>query len=120
MASPIVPVGLLVAVNLTLVIYLIYIVHGVLTPAIAESLNDGSDYLKSTLHTNTPGGDKNYFNRPVSGTMKLAVVFSSADSTLQVQVLDNDFDFGNDLSTDDIQHVCSSNSPDAISYFQIT
>jgi hypothetical protein len=52
---------------------------------IAEALSSGSVYLKSTLHTNTPGGDSDYLLRPTSETMKLAVIFSSSDASAHIQ-----------------------------------
>ncbi len=52
---------------------------------IAEALSSGSGYLKSTFHTNTPGGDSDYLLRPTSGTMKLAVVFDSNEATAHIQ-----------------------------------
>ncbi|PQE20144.1 hypothetical protein CJF30_00001454 [Rutstroemia sp. NJR-2017a BBW] len=51
---------------------------------ITESLNAGSEYLKSTVHTDHPGGDSNYFKRPTSGTTKLAVIFSSEASSIRL------------------------------------
>ena len=86
---------------------------------IAETLNSGSTYLKSTLHTNTPGGSSDYILRPFSGTMKLAVVFSSA-STIQVQVLANGTDFSSSLTLRDIDDMCASSTANRISYFTIS
>ena len=86
---------------------------------IAEALNSGSTYLKSTLHTNTPGGSSDYILRPTSGTMKLAVVFSS-NSTIQVQVLSNSTDFGSSLTLSDIQGMCGAGPQNRISYFTIS
>lgn len=37
---------------------------------IVETLHSGSPYMKSTLHSNTPGGDSDFLARPTSGTMK--------------------------------------------------
>ena len=37
---------------------------------VAEALHSGSAYLKSTLHSNTPGGDSDYLMRPTVGAMK--------------------------------------------------
>lgn len=86
---------------------------------IVEALYGGSDKLKSTLHTNTPGGDSDYIIRPTSTSMKLAVVFSSVTSTIRVQVLPDDMDFAPSLSAKDINRICTAEAEDLISYFSI-
>jgi hypothetical protein len=87
---------------------------------VAETLNSGSNYLKSTLHTNTPGGSSDYIVRPTSSTMKLAVVFSSSNSTIQVQVLPNSTDFTSSLTLSDIGGMCRASADNRISYFTIS
>ncbi|QSZ37493.1 hypothetical protein DSL72_008591 [Monilinia vaccinii-corymbosi] len=87
---------------------------------IAEALNAGSTFLKSTLHTNKPGGDSDYFVRPTSGTMKLAVVFSSATSTIHLQVLPTNYDFPTSLTTDAIQSICQTSAGSKLSQFAIS
>jgi len=37
---------------------------------IVETLHSGSTYMKSTLHTNTPGGDSDFVVRPTTEMMK--------------------------------------------------
>ncbi|ESZ98134.1 hypothetical protein SBOR_1513 [Sclerotinia borealis F-4128] len=87
---------------------------------IAEALNAGSTFLKSTLHTNKPGGDSDYFVRPTSSTMKLAVVFSSASSTIHIQVLPTNYDFPTSLTTDAIQSICGTSTGTKLSEFAIS
>jgi len=66
--------------------------------------------MKSTMHTNTPAGDSDYFVRPTVGTMKLAVVFSSATSSIHLQVLPDDADFSKGLSAADVNGMCTTTS----------
>ncbi|TGO65514.1 hypothetical protein BCON_0002g00990 [Botryotinia convoluta] len=87
---------------------------------IAEALNSGSTFLKSTLHTNKPGGDSDYFVRPTSSTMKLAVVFNSATSTIHIQVLPTSYDFPTSLTTDEIQSICGTSTGSQLSEFAIS
>lgn len=87
---------------------------------IAEALNSGSTFLKSTLHTNKPGGDSDYFVRPTSSTMKLAVVFSSANSSIHIQVMPTSYDFPTSLSTDEIQDICNTSTGSEVSEFTIS
>ncbi|KAH8787427.1 putative TOS1-like glycosyl hydrolase-domain-containing protein [Hyaloscypha sp. PMI_1271] len=87
---------------------------------IAESLFEGSTYLKSTLHTNKPGGDSDYIERPTSDTMKLAVVFSSSSSTIHVQVLPADTDFPSTLAASDINKMCQATPDNQVSHFSVT
>ena len=87
---------------------------------IAESLFEGSTYLKSTLHTNKPGGDSDYIERPTSDTMKLAVVFSSSSSTIHIQVLPADTDFPSTLAASDINKMCQATPDNQVSHFSVT
>jgi len=87
---------------------------------IAEALETGSNYLKSTLHDNAPGGDSDYFMRPISGTMKLAVVFSSITSTIHLQVLPDDMDFSSDITAGEIDSFCSASAANSVSLFAIS
>jgi hypothetical protein len=87
---------------------------------IAEALFDGSTYLKSTLHTNTPGGDSDYLVRPTNGTMKLAVIFSSTNATIQIQVLPDNTGFGTSLSSQEIEDMCGSEDDESVSLFTVT
>ncbi|KAI9648242.1 target of Sbf [Ciborinia camelliae] len=87
---------------------------------IAEALSSGSTFLKSTLHTNKPGGDSDYFVRPTSGTMKLAVIFRSANSTINLQVLPTNYDFSTSLTTDAIESICNMSTGSKFSEFVIS
>ncbi|KAF4636863.1 hypothetical protein G7Y89_g1231 [Cudoniella acicularis] len=87
---------------------------------IAEALNSGSTFLKSTLHTNKPAGDSDYIVRPTSNTMKLAVVFESSSSTIHIQVLPDNTEFPTSISANDISTVCSASSEKLTSNFQVT
>jgi len=69
---------------------------------IAEILTPGEKRCKSTLHTNNDGGSSDYIERPTSGTMKLAVIFNSADETLSIEVLSDDTEFSGSLTADQV------------------
>ncbi|CAG8953071.1 hypothetical protein HYFRA_00003266 [Hymenoscyphus fraxineus] len=75
---------------------------------IVEALHSGSTYLKSTIHTNAPAGDSDYILRPSSSTMKLAVIFSSADSSIHVEMLPSGTEFAAQLSAGDLDKLCNS------------
>lgn len=71
-----------------------------------EILTAGSDKLITHIHdgqgnegtSSGGGGTQDYFSRPTSGSMKAAVIFNSADETIHVVEVDDDFDSA--LSTD--------------------
>jgi hypothetical protein len=86
---------------------------------IAEVLSSGSMYCKSTFHTNTPGGDSDYITRPTTSTMKLAVIFSSADSSAYIQVLPSSTTFGTSLTAAQIKAFKATSSGSALSVFSI-
>ncbi|OBT69961.1 hypothetical protein VE03_00651 [Pseudogymnoascus sp. 23342-1-I1] len=86
---------------------------------IAEVLISGDDRCKSTLHTNTPGGSSDYFTRPTSGTMKLAVIFNSADGTANIQKLSDDATFPSSLSADQVTTFLDSVTGSLLSTFSI-
>ena len=74
---------------------------------IFEVLNSGNEFLTSHLHTgqgaaslanNGGGGTADYIARPVSGTLKAAVIF--ADASITLTVLDDDTTFDSFLSDD--------------------
>lgn len=87
---------------------------------IAEALFQGSTYLKTTLHGTISGGDSDYFDRPASGTMKLAVVFSSSSSTIHVQVLPHDTAFNTTLTAGELNAMCEVTPGNQVSHFAIT
>jgi hypothetical protein len=75
---------------------------------IIEVLSSGAKECKSTIHTNAPAGDSDYIERPASSYMKLAVVFSSVDSKIHIQVLDDSVIFGPSLTGEQIDQFTSS------------
>lgn len=87
---------------------------------IAEGLNTGSTFLKSTIHTNKPAGDSDYFERPTSSSMKLAVIFNPANSTIHLQVLPDETDFPEHMSADEIDGMCNSSPANAVSHFVVS
>jgi hypothetical protein len=89
---------------------------------IFEVLSTGSDKCKSTFHMNTSGGDSDYFTRPTNATVKVAVVFSSSDSTAHIQVLDDDYDFATSLTTTEVDSLTSSSNilEDLLSLFSLS
>lgn len=86
---------------------------------IAETLHSGSLLMKSTVHTNTPGGDSNYIARPTESTMKLAVIFSSANTEATIQVLPDNVNFDTGLTNEQIAGWTMSVPPNMMSLFEI-
>ncbi len=87
---------------------------------IVEALDDGSARMKSALHDNASGGDSDYFIRPTSTSMKLAVVFSSSSSTIHIQVLPNSTAFSSSFTAGEIESMCSDSSGTQLSIFTIS
>lgn len=87
---------------------------------IVETLSSGSLFCKSTFHTNTPAGDSDYIVRPTSGTMKLAVIFSSADSSASIQVLPSSTVFGPSLTAAQIATFKGTSAGSLLSTFSIS
>ncbi|MCJ1428468.1 target of Sbf [Sticta canariensis] len=54
-----------------------------------EILDPGNFRCKSTLHMAPAGGSSDYFERPSTGTIKAAVVFTGRDEVAHIQVLDD-------------------------------
>lgn len=65
-----------------------------------EVLTPGFDKMKATLLGIINGGISDYFERPVNGTVKSAVIF--INNNIVVQLLPDDFDFDTSLSLDQI------------------
>jgi hypothetical protein len=86
---------------------------------VAEVLSSGDNRCKSTVHTNAPGGSSDYLVRPTSGTMKLAVIFNSADATINVQVLPDSTDFSSSLTATQVNGFLSAYSGADVSQFSI-
>lgn len=86
---------------------------------IMEVLSSGSTYCKSTLHTNTPGGDSDYIERPTNGTMKLAVLFHAPTSGIRIQVLPNEYEFTKTLNQTAIDGIMNMSSGSKLSEFAV-
>jgi Putative TOS1-like glycosyl hydrolase (DUF2401) len=86
---------------------------------IVETLSSGSTRCKSTIHSNASGGDSDYILRPTSQPMKLAVVFSSATSTIRIQVLPDNATFDNNLMAAQVSAWCESSTGSLLSTFAI-
>jgi hypothetical protein len=67
---------------------------------IFETLTPGDGRALSTFHKRHAGGSSDYFERPVDGFIKLAVIMS-ADS-ITVQQLGGDFEFPQIINQDEI------------------
>lgn len=86
---------------------------------VAEVLTSGDNRCKSTVHTNAPGGSSDYFVRPTIGTMKLAVIFNSADGTINIQVLPDSTDFTTSLTAAQVNAFLTAHSGADVSQFSI-
>lgn len=87
---------------------------------IVEALHSGSTLLKSTLHANQQAGDSDYIDRPTSGTMKLAVVFTAANSSIHLQVLPDNIEFSQRISADEVAHMCTETPDGSVSHFHVS
>ncbi|EXJ56984.1 hypothetical protein A1O7_07328 [Cladophialophora yegresii CBS 114405] len=63
-----------------------------------EVLDPGNQKCKSTWHGIKSKGDSNWFQRPISGPKKVAVVFDGGASTAHIIVLPDDFSFDSIVS----------------------
>ncbi|KAK3341073.1 putative TOS1-like glycosyl hydrolase-domain-containing protein [Lasiosphaeria hispida] len=82
-----------------------------------ETLSPGSTKAKSTFHgpPGVLGGDSNYFDRPVGGAIRVAVVYDSASLSVSVKVLDGSEGMGDGtfpaaISAEDIQALLSDSA----------
>ena len=75
---------------------------------IHEILDSGNTRGKSTLHMNPAGGSANWFQRPTTGTMKMAVILSGSQAT--IQVLDSQVSFDSTISGSDVSAFIHSDS----------
>lgn len=73
-----------------------------------EVLNTGNTRATTTFHGKNSGGDSNFFNRPTSGTIKVAVIFNGDESTGSIRILNDDTTFDSVLSQDIVQSFCST------------
>ncbi|KAI2604684.1 putative TOS1-like glycosyl hydrolase-domain-containing protein [Hypoxylon sp. NC1633] len=77
---------------------------------IVEVLATGDTKAKSTFHFAAGTGDSHYFDRPIDSPMKVAVVFQASSSTASIKVLDDDFDFGTSLTSDQVDDLVNDES----------
>ncbi|KIY03366.1 uncharacterized protein Z520_00057 [Fonsecaea multimorphosa CBS 102226] len=63
-----------------------------------EVLDSGDQKCKSTWHGLNALGDSNWFQRPISGTTKVAVVFDGTSSTVCIVILPDDTSFDTSIS----------------------
>lgn len=85
-----------------------------------EVLSTGEDKLISHIHdgqgdngsSSGGSGSSDYFNRPTSGTMKAAVIFSS-DSSIQIVQLDDNTTFDSSLDADTVSSWMNTDSSTA-------
>ncbi|EEQ88880.2 uncharacterized protein BDCG_04000 [Blastomyces dermatitidis ER-3] len=68
-----------------------------------EILDAGNMRAKSTLHGNISGGDSHFFERPSGKTVKLAVVFNAAGSSVHIKILDDSFEFKPTLDGEEVE-----------------
>jgi hypothetical protein len=78
-----------------------------------EILSSGSNFLTTTIHswqgTGTQfggGGCSDYFSRPLAGSMKAAIIFSSSTETIQTVVLDSSVVFSEGLVDEIVSSWC--------------
>lgn len=69
---------------------------------IFEVLDSGNTRCKSTIHGNVSGGDSNYFERPVDGTVKVAVVFDADNKAGHIVVLPDETRFEEMLTDEQV------------------
>lgn len=75
-----------------------------------EVLTPGYTQMKATLHGNISGGISDYFDRPVDAMMTGAVLFN--DNNIIVQVLNDEFDFGDTVSLEHINELTNGRPGD--------
>jgi len=78
---------------------------------IFEVLAPGDARAKSTLHGNIAGGDSDYFARPLTGTIKAAVVLFN--NNIHIKILDNNTVFGETVAQSLIDEIAQQTSTQA-------
>lgn len=76
-----------------------------------EVLDAGNTRCKSTLHMAPAGGSSDYFDRPVKGSIKVAVVFYGRNETTVIQLLDDIVAFDDVLTEGFIESVIADLPP---------
>ena len=86
-----------------------------------EVLDSGGTKAKSTFHSVFQGGDSNYFERPVAGAIRAAIIYNSASATVSVKVLGatDGQDFKTSLNADDVQWLVGDAAGAVSSSFEI-
>ncbi|KAI1392782.1 putative TOS1-like glycosyl hydrolase-domain-containing protein [Hypoxylon trugodes] len=74
---------------------------------IFEVLRSGDTKAKSTFHFAAGIGDSHYFDRPtdVNSPVTVAVVFQESTSSTTIKVLDDSYDIGTSLTSDQIEDI---------------
>ncbi|KAI1827149.1 putative TOS1-like glycosyl hydrolase-domain-containing protein [Xylaria intraflava] len=77
---------------------------------VVEILCPGDTRAKSTFHFANGIGDSHYIDRPVSSSIKVAVVMDAGSSTVSIKVLDNSFNFSPSLTSKQVQEMVDDES----------
>lgn len=80
---------------------------------IFEVLAAGDTRCKSTLHGNIAGGDSDYFERPVTGTIKAALLLYK--DNMHIKIIDNSTDFGSTMPMTFLNEMVSDTMEDSLS-----
>ena len=93
---------------------------------IFEVLNSGNTKAKSTFHKGQSdgqlggAGDSDYFDRPTTGTFKLAVVLNGGSNLAHIQILDDSTQFGSNLSRSDVSGFIGQSTGADLSTFALS
>ncbi|CZT19551.1 related to TOS1 Target of SBF [Ramularia collo-cygni] len=80
---------------------------------IFEVLAAGDTRCKSTMHGNIAGGDSDYFERPVTGTIKAALLLYK--DNMHIKIIDNSTEFGNDMPMTFLDDMVKDTMEDSLS-----
>lgn len=76
---------------------------------VIEVLHSGGTQAKATFHGPLSGGSPDYFERPVDGPIKVAVVLRNEE--IDIQILSPDFNFSETLQASELKEICAASSP---------
>lgn len=79
---------------------------------IFEVLAPGDTRCKSTLHGNIAGGDSDYFERPVTGTIKAALLLYK--DNMHIKIIDNSTEFGTAMPMTFLNEMVSDTMEDSL------
>lgn len=79
---------------------------------IFEVLAAGDTRCKSTLHGNIAGGDSDYFERPVTGTIKAALLLYK--DNMHIKIIDNSTEFGTTMPMIFLDEMVSDTMEDSL------